>query len=115
MDEFVKKVKEAIKRFNEKYGAESELLKIDGDEIIVHVKGHICFTCGAYDYFEDLAFELSDVLGKEYAVAKEEQLEDGTYVVHYLPVEKVEKVIREVTVMIYDNVEKVRLELPKRG
>ncbi|HIH90738.1 hypothetical protein [Ignicoccus hospitalis] len=91
------------------------MIEVKNDEIVVHVKGHICFTCGAYDYFEDLAFELSDVLGREYAVAEEKQLEDGTYIVRYLPAEKVDKVVREAMIVIYDNVEKLRLEIPKRG
>jgi len=111
----VNKVKKVLEDFNKRFAAECELVKATDDEIVVHFKGHVCFTCGTYDYFEDLAFDLSDALGKEYVPVRYEQKEDGTYVVYYKPAEKIEKVEREVTIVLYDQVEKLRIEVPKRG
>ena len=111
----LEKVREAISKFNKEFGAECEVLKANEDEIVVHFKGHVCFTCGTYDYFEDLAFKISEALGEEYVPAKYEQLEDGTYIVYYKPARKVDKIEREVTIIIYDDVEKLRIEVPKRG
>ncbi len=115
MTELMDKIKKVVDEFNRRFAAECKVIKADEDEIVVHFKGHICFTCGAYDYFEDLAFDLSDALGRQYLPASYEQLEDGTYIVHYKPADKVDKVEREITVMIYDTVEKLRIEVPRRA
>jgi len=58
-------VKETINEFNSIHKANCKLLRVKGSEIEVLFEGHICFTCGAYDYFEDLAYMLSERLGKE--------------------------------------------------
>ncbi len=108
------KVKKVVEDFNRRFAAECEVLKADEHEIVIHFKGHICFTCGTYDYFEDLAYDLSDALGKNYIPAEYEQLEDGTYIVKYKPEDEVDSIKREITVILYDNVEKLRIEIPKR-
>ena len=112
---FRDKVKKVVEDFNKRFAAECEVLKADEHEIVIHFKGHICFTCGTYDYFEDLAYDLSDALGKKYIPAEYEQLEDGTYIVKYKPEEEVNSIKREITIMLYDRVEKVRIEIPKRS
>ncbi len=112
--DFGEKVKRVVEDFNKRFAAECEVLKADEHEIIIHFKGHICFTCGTYDYFEDLAYDLSDALGKKYILAEYEQLEDGTYIVKYKPEEEVDSIKREITVMLYDKVEKIRIEIPTK-
>jgi hypothetical protein len=56
-------VLKGIERFNEIRvpEAKTELLKIKKNEILVRFSGHMCFTCGAYDYFDDLIFEMLEV------------------------------------------------------
>ncbi len=110
----IEKVRKVVEDFNRRFAAECEVLKADEHEIVIHFKGHICFTCGTYDYFEDLAFDLSEALGRTYVPAEYEQLEDGTYIVKYKPEEEVDTIKREITVILYDNVEKIRIEIPKR-
>ena len=91
-------VKRAISDFNKRFATELEPLKVSESEIIIHFKGHICFTCGTYDYFEDLAYHLSDLLNKEYVVERYEQQDDGSYIVYYKPKEKVKERKREIVV-----------------
>ncbi|UXD21268.1 hypothetical protein IPA_01980 [Ignicoccus pacificus DSM 13166] len=97
-----KAVEEAVKEFNERFSAECEVLEAKEDEIKILFKGHICFTCGAYDYFEDMAFSISERLGREYVVENYHQLEDGSYVVTIKPAELVQERKREFVVMIFD-------------
>ena len=57
------KIQRAIKNFNEirKPEAIAELVELKKNKFLVKFSGHMCFTCGTYDYFEDLLYELSDV------------------------------------------------------
>jgi len=110
----LEKVREAVEDFNRRFAAECEVVKASEDEIVIHFKGHVCFTCGTYDYFEDLAYSLSEAIGKDYVPVRYKQLEDGTYLVYYKPAEEVEKIEREITIVLYDEVEKLRIEIPKR-
>ncbi len=109
------KVRRVLEEFNEIHGAECEVLSVDDDEIDVLFKGHICFTCGTYDYFEDLAMKLSEALGKEYVPAEYHHNEDGTYIVIYKPKEKVRERKREALVLIFDEkgnlAESLRIDL----
>ncbi len=98
---FEEKVKEAIREFNNLHKANCKLLKIDKEEIRILFSGHICFTCGAYDYFEDLAFLIYEKTGKLFRVAEYRQQEDGSYIVVYKPKEKVKEVKRDIKVEFY--------------
>lgn len=112
---FKEKVEEVLKEFNRRFAAECEVLKAEEDEIRIHFKGHICFTCGAYDYFEDLAMDISERTGREYAVEDYEQLEDGTYIVTIKPREMVKEKKREFVITIFGKEgkkEEFRLKLP---
>ena len=94
---------EALERFRRLFGveAEVELVERGPDRIVVRFSGHMCFTCGAYDYFEDLAQLLSDELGEEWGVEWYEQLDDGTYLVAYRPAKLIGAKRRHVKVVIY--------------
>ena len=94
-------MEEAIKEFNNIFKSDCKLLDITNEEIKILFKGHICFTCGAYDYFEDLATKISEKLGKEYGIAKYEQRDDGSYVVHFKPKEKINEVKRDIKIFLY--------------
>ncbi len=91
-------VEEVVNDFNRRFATNLRILKADENEIVIHFRGHICFTCGTYDYFEDLAYELTEKLGREYVVESYEQLDDGTYIVHYKPKELVKERKREIHV-----------------
>ncbi len=96
--ELKKVVEEAVEDFNKRFAADLKVIKAEPNEVVVHFKGHICFTCGTYDYFEDLAYDLTERLGREYIVESYEQLEDGSYIVHYKPKELVKQRKREIHV-----------------
>ncbi len=108
-------VERAVKEFNERFSAECEVIDAKEDEVKIHFKGHICFTCGAYDYFEDVAMTISELTGREYAVEDYQQLEDGSYVVTIKPRELIKEKKREFVVMIFDEKggkEEFRIKLP---
>lgn len=85
------KVREIVDEFNKEHGAECEVLSVSDREIVISFKGHICFTCGTYDYFEDLAMRLSEALSKEYVVAEYHHNEDGSYLVTFRPKSEVKE------------------------
>ncbi len=62
--------------------ARAELLTMDGKEILVRFYGHMCFTCGTFDYFEDLLYEIKD-LGLELRLKKWWRDEENGYLVVY--------------------------------
>jgi superoxide reductase len=56
------KLKESISEYN-KYRtpeATAKLVSIENNRLKIEFKGHFCFTCGFYDYFDDLRFLLED-------------------------------------------------------
>jgi len=57
------KIIEGIRKFNEIRSPEAkvELVKIKGNEVLTEFSGHMCFTCGTYDYFEDFVYEMKDL------------------------------------------------------
>jgi len=94
------KIVEIINKFNKEFGTKCKLINIKNDEIIVLFSGHECYTCGAFDYFEDLATYFTENLKVEYGVAKYEQSNEK-YIVHYLPKNKIKKVYRDVKMVFY--------------
>jgi len=74
-------VKKAIERYNKYHGSESKARLIDAseNEIVVEFRGPFCTTCGFYDYFDDLAYELED-LGLKARRTDVQELEDGAVV-----------------------------------
>jgi len=63
-------VRRAIDRFSEGFGSEAivELISVVGRVLEVKFSGHMCFTCDAYDYFDDYALVLEEASGAPYAV-----------------------------------------------
>jgi len=88
----MKEIEQVIEEFNRLHKANCKLLEIKDDTIIVLFSGHICFTCGTYDYFEDLAVLLSEKLN--------EQL-NGDYIVYYKPKEKIKQTKRDIKVIFF--------------
>ncbi len=78
-------IKKGIAEYN-KYRspeAEAELLKIRGDTMIVKFKGSYCRTCGVYDYFEDLIYDLMDHANLKFKILKVEEEPDLTHIVTF--------------------------------
>jgi len=94
------KLQEAIKEFNERFGAECELVEVKGKSFKVLFKGHICFTCGAFEYFEDLRETIERKIGKDFYIDSYEQRDDGIYLVIY-SLEKTQTK-REILTIFYD-------------
>lgn len=95
------KVINAIKEFNRLFHADCELISINKEEITVLFKGHICFTCGAYDYFEDLAYILSQELGEEIGVKEYTQTDRGEYIVKFAPKKNIKSTKRDIKIVFY--------------
>jgi hypothetical protein len=78
-----KKILMAIEKFNEIRvpEAKAELVEFKGNNFLIKFSGHMCFTCGTYDYFEDLIYEF-----KDWGIAikiKDYQNFGDYYLVHY--------------------------------
>jgi len=58
----IQKITKAIAQFNKYKGSEAnaEILEINKDFFRIKFSGHMCFTCGFHDYFDDLKFELEE-------------------------------------------------------
>ncbi len=78
-------VERAIKRFNEMRSPEavSDVVLLEGDNLIVRISGPFCASCGLIDYFEDLAILLEEELGVAVSVEEIEELEDSSYLALY--------------------------------
>ena len=58
----VKILKNCMEEYNKYHSPEAkvEIIKIEKNKIILKFSGHYCFTCGAYDYFEDFVYLLKE-------------------------------------------------------
>jgi hypothetical protein len=61
MSELPETIHQAIASFNRYRSPEAtaEFIRFDNNELVVRFSGSFCQTCGVYDYFEDLIFELN--------------------------------------------------------
>ena len=85
LERFKDSIKKGIAEYN-KYRspeAKAELLKIGKDTIIVKFTGSYCRTCGVYDYFEDLIYDLMDHANLKFKILKVEEKPDLTHIVTF--------------------------------
>ena len=60
-------IREAVERAVENYNryrrpeAAARILEVKGDSVLVEFSGSFCYTCGVYDWLEDLIYELREV------------------------------------------------------
>ena len=82
-DSVFDKIAKGIEKFNKFRNPEAraELVSIAENQILIRFSGHMCYTCGTYDYFEDLLYEIRD-LGVEIRI-KDWQMENESYLVLY--------------------------------
>lgn len=76
----------AIDSYRRYHGAEAypEIHSVDEESGLFSVifRGPFCRSCGLYDYFEDLVYELK-ALGIDARILDYEELEDGSFLVRY--------------------------------
>ncbi|MEM1554616.1 MAG: hypothetical protein QXJ72_07025 [Thermoproteota archaeon] len=62
MEKFEEAVLKAINEYNKYHSPEAKarLIKIGEKGFTVDFEGVFCFSCGVYDYFEDLIYELKN-------------------------------------------------------
>ena len=60
-------IREAVEKAVENYNryrspeAAARILEVRGDSVLVEFSGSFCYTCGVYDWLEDLIYELREV------------------------------------------------------
>ncbi|ASJ07091.1 hypothetical protein [Thermococcus pacificus] len=89
MGDKFERLRRVIDEFNRLHGseAESSIVSVDGNEVIIEFEGSFCATCGLYDYFDDIKWEALDfgleIEPVEVIEAEEDEFEHGRYVVRY--------------------------------
>lgn len=95
-------LEEAVDTFKRLFGSEALIDVVENapDRLVLHFYGNMCYTCGAYDYFEDFAGIYSECAGEEWTVEEYRQQPDGTYIVTLRPKRLVKKQRRHVKIVI---------------
>lgn len=81
----------AIKRAVEEYNryrspeATATLVGLEGERFLIEFRGPFCLSCGVYDYFEDLIYELKRWTPAKFKIARIEERADGSFIVAYEP------------------------------
>lgn len=74
-------IKKTIEDYNKYRTPEvvARLISIDNGNLNIEFKGHYCYTCGFYDYFDDFRFLLEDVNMKA-KITEIEEIDEGAVV-----------------------------------
>ncbi len=85
MRDLKKAFREAIREFNEFRSPEAvaELVHAESEIAVVRMSGSFCASCGLFDYFEDLAWMVRDLLGEEVSVEAADRVGHDEYLVLY--------------------------------
>lgn len=75
----------ALERFVEKFWpeAKAEIIREREDEVVVDFYGHMCYTCGVYDYFDDFRYILEDESGSNWRIEGYKELEGRRFQVTF--------------------------------
>jgi hypothetical protein len=57
----------------------ARLISLDSSSFNIEFKGHFCYTCGFYDYFDDFRFLLEDINVKT-KIKEIEEIDEGAIV-----------------------------------
>ncbi|MEM0481130.1 MAG: hypothetical protein QXQ14_03050 [Candidatus Aenigmatarchaeota archaeon] len=97
-------IEKCLEEFEKLFGEEAkvEIKEIKENEIRARFFGHMCYTCGAQDYFDDFAQILSEFLGEKWVVEDYENLEDE-YLVTFKPASIAKEKERKVKFIFYDS------------
>jgi len=95
-------IAETQDKFRRVFGSEAlvDILHAESDKVVVRFHGNMCYTCGAYDYFEDFAYMYGECAGEEWGVESYQQNPDGTYTVTLRPKRLLKTVKRHVKVIL---------------
>lgn len=85
MPELPETIHQAIASFNRYRSPEAvvEFIHFSNNELTVRFSGSFCHTCGVYDYFEDLIFELNPEAPIGLAVIDFQQEAEMSFLVRY--------------------------------
>ncbi|MFX1486434.1 MAG: hypothetical protein ACFFBS_04980 [Promethearchaeota archaeon] len=84
-----KHIDRAIQEYNKYRGfeANAKIVRYHTNTLIVDFKGTYCGTCGLHDYFEDLIYELKDLINVDIRIEDSEQKDEDTFRVKYIIVD----------------------------
>jgi hypothetical protein len=93
---------ETLEKFRMVFGSEAlvDVLHASPDKIVARFHGNMCYTCGAYDYFEDFAYMYGECVGEEWAVESYQQNPDGTYTATLIPKRLLKTTKRHIKIVI---------------
>ena len=93
---------ETLQKFRMVFGSEAlvDVLHASPDKITARFHGNMCYTCGAYDYFEDFAYMYGECAGEEWAVESYQQNPDGTYTATLRPKRLLKTTKRHIKIVI---------------
>jgi len=93
---------ETLEKFRKVFGSEAlvDVLHASPDKIAARFHGNMCYTCGAYDYFEDFAYIYGECAGEEWAVESYQQNPDGTYTATLTPKRLLKTTKRHIKIVI---------------
>ncbi len=85
MHDLPETIRHAIASFNRYRSPEAtaEFIRFDNNELVVRFSGSFCHTCGVYDYFEDLIFELNPTGPISLDMVDFEREEGDSFLVRY--------------------------------
>jgi hypothetical protein len=77
-------VSKGIKEYNSYRNPEvlAEMLTHKGDEFTLKFSGPFCHSCGVYDYFEDLIYELKEIRDLDCKIVNVEEKEGNFFVTY---------------------------------
>jgi hypothetical protein len=81
----VKNVADAVALYNRFRSPEANtrLLGFDGKELALQFEGPFCSTCSFYDYLEDLAYELKQLVAVDLKIENVEEKAFQMFVIRY--------------------------------
>lgn len=84
-ENLIGKVCKVINRYNmyRSKEANARLISVEGSKITVEFTGSFCYSCGFYDWIDDLRYELMDELNRDVKITSIEEIKLGVYSVMY--------------------------------
>lgn len=80
-EEFIEKISRAINRYNmyRDKEANAKLIFASRNKIIIEFSGSFCYSCGFYDWIDDLRYELIDELNLDIKISSIDEIKLGVY------------------------------------
>jgi|YelNatPaOPRAMG01_1025707.scaffolds.fasta_scaffold14578_3 hypothetical protein len=85
-EDFTRGILRAIDKYNMYRGKEANarLIFANKSKIIVELTGSFCYSCGFYDWIDDLRYEFMDELNLDIKIASIDEVKLGVYNVVYI-------------------------------